>query len=63
MPSLDIGVEKLQVGILVIAGWSIGEECRKFCENSQYPGDIILMDMDENQYSLSTRQAHTHGYG
>jgi hypothetical protein len=47
----------IEVGIIVIAGWSIGEVCRKFSENSQYPGDIILMDMDENQYSLSTRQA------
>jgi hypothetical protein len=47
----------IEVGIIVIAGWSIGKGCRKFSENSQYPGDIILMDMDENQYSLSTRQA------
>jgi len=40
------------VGILIIAGCTIGNVCGKFSENHECPGDIVLMKVDGNQYSF-----------
>ena len=40
------------VGILIIAGCTIGKVCGKLAEDNQCPGDLILMKVDGNQYTF-----------
>jgi len=41
-----------EVGILIIAGCTIGKVCGKYSEDGHCPGDIVLMKVDGNRFSF-----------
>jgi hypothetical protein len=49
---LDTGqaLPSRDVGILIIAGCTIGKICGKMAEDDQCPGDIILTNVNGNRY-------------
>lgn len=51
---LDNGAElpPRDIKIIIIADCNIGEVCGKFAEDDQCPGDIILLDVNENQFDF-----------
>lgn len=56
---LDTGgkLPPIDIGILIIADCTVGMVCGKFSEGGQCPGDIILLKVDENQYSFLSETA------
>lgn len=51
---LDTGGElpPRDIGILIIAGCTVGKVCGKFSDDDQCPGDIILIEADGNRYNF-----------